>query len=176
MASKTKRFKPTTKMAPVRNLDEANEALLEIARRRIELRRIDADAEDAINNIKEEANEKAAPLQKEINYFEAGLAAYAEMSRDELFKDKKSVELNFGLMGYRKSTRISVSRKYTLDLLKKHGLTDAIKVKETPNKDILADYPDETLKKVKAKRVSDDKFWYEVKEEEVTQKGNSGSK
>lgn len=176
MPKTKKRFKPTTKMAAVRNLDEANEALLEIARRRIELRRIDADAEDAINAIKEEANEKASPIQKEIEHFEKGLAAYAEMSRDDIFTEKKSIELNFGIMGYRKSTRISVSRKHTLDLLKKHGLTEAIKVKETPNKDVLADYPEETLKKVKAKRVSDDKFWYEVKEEEVTQKGKSGDK
>lgn len=160
-------------MAPVRNLDEANEALFEIARRRIELRRIDADAEEAINAIKDEANKKAAPLQQEIAFYESGLTAYAEMSRDDLFKDKKSVELNFGLIGYRKSTKISVT-KHTLDLLKKEGLIDAIKVKETPNKDILADYPDETLKKIKAKRVIDDKFWYEVKEEEVTEKGGSG--
>lgn len=176
MSTRTKRFKPTTKMAPVRSLEEANHALLEIANRRIELRRIDADAEDAINLIKEEASEKAKPLQKEIDYFEKGLAAFAEMNREDIFKTKKSIELNFGVLGYRKSTKITVSRKFTLDLLKKLGLTEAIKVKETPNKDILADYPDETLKKVKAKRVSEDKFWYEVKEEEVTQKGNSGSK
>ncbi len=171
-----KRYKPTTKMAAVRSLEEANEALLQIAQRRIELRRIDADAEDAINAIKEEANKKAAPIQKEIDHYEKGLTAYVEMSREDIFTDKKSVELNFGIIGYRKSTRISISRKDTLDLLKKFKMFDAIKVKETPNKDILADYSDEQLEKVKASRVSDDKFWYEVKEEEVTLKGKSGEK
>lgn len=171
---KTKRIKPKTKMAPVRNLEEANQALLEIARRRLELKRIDADAEEAINNIKEEANAKAKPLQEEIAFYEGGLAAFAEMSKHEIFSKKKSIELNFGIMGYRKSTKVSISRKHTLRLLKEHGLTEAIKIKETPNKDVLADYPEDTLKKVKARRVSEDNFWYEVKEEEVTNKGNSG--
>jgi len=51
----------------------------------------------------------------------SGGSLYAEYNRDELFWDKKSVQLSFGIFGCRKSTSISV-KVSTLELLKKMGL------------------------------------------------------
>ena len=94
------------------------------------------------------------------------MAIYSEYNKEELFKDKKTIELTFGQFGFRQSTSISV-KKNTLDLLKEHGFREAIKVKESVNKDILRDWSDERLALVNAKRVVKDSFWVEVKENPV---------
>lgn len=156
-------------MAPVRNLDEADQALRRLAEISIQVKRIDADTDEAINAIKEEASDRIKPLNEECIRLEKGLTAFAEMSRADLFEKRKSIELTFGIFGFRKSTKISVT-KNTLGLLKKLGLLEAVKIKESVNKDVLADYPDQTLAKVKAKRKSEDAFWYEPKEEALSEK------
>jgi len=85
---------------------------------------------------------------------------------DALLSDKKTIELTFGLFGYRQSTSISVKRD-TLELLKKHGLEEAIVTKETPNKEVMRDWSEEKLALVDAKRVVEDKFWVEAKQNDV---------
>lgn len=163
----TKRRKPKPKMAPVRNLKEANQALSQIARHVNDLKRIEADSDDKIAEIKAAADKQVQPINEEIKALEAGLSAYSEMNREELFSDKKTQEVLFGFFGFRKSTKISLSRNHTLDLLKKFGLHEAIKIKETPDKKKMADYPDDLLEKVEAKRLIEDIFWYEIKQEKL---------
>ncbi len=166
--AKTRRVKPQ-KIIHMRDLGDVDNALLRIAQLKLGLKRIDADAEEAINGIKEQAAKQAKPLLEEIEKLENGIFAFSEYSKDQIFQKKKTVELNFGFIGYRKSTKISV-KKSTLDKLKEMGLSEAIIVKESPNKEILATFSDAILKQVDARRIIEEKFWYEVKEEEVTQK------
>lgn len=156
-------------MAPVRNLDEANEALGKIAKKANELSRVKADAEERINIIRQEADSEAKPLKQQIKALESGLTAFSEMSREELFSEKKTKEVLYGMFGFRKSTKISVTRKSpsTVELMKEMKWNAAIKVKETPDKTKLADYSDEDLKKVNARRKIKDTFWYEIKEEHL---------
>jgi phage host-nuclease inhibitor protein Gam len=167
MGKATSRRKPDN-LKPVKTMQEVDDALFQIAQYRIKLKKIDAEAEAQINIIKENAAREAEPIKAEIEKLENGIFAFAEFNKDDLFSKKKSVELNFGLLGYRKSTKISI-KKTTLEKLKAAGLLDAIIVRESPNKEVLATYPDETLKAVDAKRITEDNFWYEVKETAVTQ-------
>ena len=148
-------------------LKEADDVLFQIAQLRTKLKLIDADAEKEINKIREKAAAKAEGIKQMIEKLGASLQLFAETNRDELFAKKKSVELTFGFLGYRMSTRISV-KKSTVAKLKELGMLDCIIVKETPNKEALEKQPDAILKQVDAKRIKDDKFWYEVKEEEIT--------
>ena len=164
----TKRIKPKN-VIPVRSLPDVDDHLFKIAQMRTHLKRIDADAEEEINNIRERAAKVAEPLKDEIEKLEAGIFAFSEMEKNTLFTKAKSVELNFGFIGYRQSTKISIKAS-TVDKLREMGLQDAILIKESANKDIMATYPDEILKQADAKRIVEDNFWYEVKEEEITQK------
>jgi len=166
--AKSKRVKPQN-IVPLKNLNQVDDALFKIAQMRTKLKRIDAEAEEQINAIREKAAKEAEPLKAEIEKLENGIFAFSEYHKSELFDKKKTVELTFGFIGYRKSTKISV-KKTTVEKLKEMGLLDAIIIKESPNKEVLSQYPDEILKQADAKRVVEEKFWYEVKEEEITQK------
>lgn len=153
---------------PLSDTNAADQALFEIAQLRTRLKLIDAEAEEKINRIKENAAAAAAPIKEQISALEQALFFFTEENKFDLFsKNKKTVELTFGFIGMRKSSKITV-KKTTVEKLKEMELFDAIIIKETPNKDVLATYDDAILKQVDAKRVVQDTPWYEVKEEDIT--------
>jgi phage host-nuclease inhibitor protein Gam len=152
----------------IETLDAVNASLREIADLKRQCQIIDAEANEQIDRIKERAIEKAQKFQERIESLAKGIHFFAEKYREETFpKGQKTVELTFGLIGYRQSTKISIT-KGTLDLLKAEGLLDGIRTKEEVNKDAMKDWDDAKLKSVKAKKVIEDTFWYEVKEEAIT--------
>lgn len=158
------RFKPETKK--LESLEDVNFALREIGLMERELISIDTEANKHIAEIKTEAAKNGEKLRKRIAETSAKIQAFAEYNKDELFKDRKSVELSFGLIGYRKSTKISV-KKTTLELLKKMNLIRCIRVKEEADKEAMSALDDETLLQVDAVRKISDDFFCETKTEEV---------
>lgn len=102
------RYKPDT--GKLNSLDEVDLALKEIGLAEKELEAIDAKAAKEIAAIKERAAKEGEDLRRKIQDTAAKIAAYAEYNKGELFKDKKSVELTFGMFGYRKSTSIHVKK------------------------------------------------------------------
>jgi len=166
----TKRSKPSN-IIPLANTNQVDDTLLKIAQLKTELKRINADAEESINKIRNGAKNTAEPILAEIEKFGTSIFAYAEYNRSNLFGKVKTIMLTFGSLGYRQSTKISVSKK-TLDALKEMDMLDCISIKEAVNKDVLSTYPDELIKQAGAKKVVEDKFWYEVKEEEIVNTKN----
>ncbi len=160
------RSKPKLEIAKITSLKEADQVLHQIADLRAQIRKHEADADIAVNRVKEELKQKVEPLLKNIEALEKSLAVYSEYNKEELFKDKKTIELTFGLFGFRQSTSISV-KKDTLKLLKQHGFNEAIKIKEMVNKEAMREWSDERLNLVHAKRVVKDQFWVETKENDV---------
>jgi len=161
------RMKPKA-VESIRSNQEVDDAFFRIAQLRLLLKGIDADAEERINKIKAEAVKKAEPYRAEIEKLSNGIFVYAEYEKNNLFDKKRSVELNFGVFGYRRSSSIHV-KKTTLELLKQLGFSQAINVKEMVNKEVLGGYDDETLAKVDASREEKDEFWFEVKEQAITE-------
>lgn len=158
------RLKPSLKK--ISSLEEADLILKELGISERELEKIDADAQKKIGDIKADAVNKGEPLRKKMTELSTLLGAYAQYNQDELFKDKKTVELTFGCFGYRKSTSISV-KKGTLDLLKKLGLGQFIRTKEEPDKDKMSDLDDETLAQVEAVRKIKNDFFCQPNREEI---------
>jgi phage host-nuclease inhibitor protein Gam len=113
------RFKPNVKK--IESLEDANLTLREIGLLERELESIDGSAHKQIAEIKTAAVKTGEPVRKRIADLSALPGAYAEYNSAELFRDKKTVQVSFGIFGYRKSTSISV-RKTTLNLLEKLGL------------------------------------------------------
>ncbi len=163
------RMKPDV---PIRLKDNEalDKALYEIAQYRQECKRIDSEADARINDVKEAAAQLAEPIREKIEKLEQAIAAYVEYNRPELFKDKKSLELNFGIVGYRQSTRISISNKNTLELLRTLGFAGAIRTTEQVDKTVMAEWPDERLAEVEARKIVEDKFFYEIKEDAVAER------
>ena len=161
-----KRKKPEVKVKKITSLSEADAVLKRLAELNNNIKKIEAETDNKINEIKEAAKKEAEPILQEIEALEHSLAVYSEYNKEELFKDKKTIELTFGLFGFRQSTSISI-KKNTLELLKQHGFKEAIKIKESVNKEVMREWSDERLNLVNAKRVVKDSFWVEVKENPV---------
>lgn len=164
------RSKPKT-LYPVKDLKAANTCLGEIAQIKRAIAEINGTMNERIDQLKAEAEAQAAPMQARLNAMESGLLAFAEYNKADLFQDKRSCELDFGLLGYRKSSEIRPKAKHTLAMIlgriKELGFGAAIRVKEEVNKDELHTWTDERLDLVGARRVEKDTFWYECKEEEI---------
>ncbi len=158
------RYKPS--QGKLETLNDVDLALKEIGILERELEVIDADANKKILDIKNKAKEKGEVHRKKIAELSAKIGAFAEYNRDEYFANKKTVELTFGIFGFRKSTSISV-KKTTVELLKKAGLKDFLHIKETPDKDKMASLDDETLSQVDAVRKIKDDFYCQPNKEEV---------
>ncbi|MDR0456233.1 MAG: host-nuclease inhibitor Gam family protein [Treponema sp.] len=150
----------------IESLDQANLVLKEIGILEKELESIDSEAHKQIAEIKEEAAKKGQGIRKRITDDSQMLNAFAAYNKEELFKDKKSVQLSFGSFGYRKSTSISV-RKTTLELLKKLNLDKYIRVKEEPDKEAMSVLDDDTLAQVDSVRKVKDDFFCEADKEEI---------
>ncbi len=164
--AKDKRSKPVIEVKKISSLSEADGSLHIMADLKAKIRMVQADADIAVNAIKESMAEAVRPMLEQIEAMEKSLLVYSEYNRSELFGDKKTIELHFGLFGYRQSTSISV-KKTTLELLQKHGFEDAISIKPTVNKDVMREWSEERLGIVDATRVVEDKFWIETKENDL---------
>ena len=98
------RIKPMT--GKLESLEDVNLALRDIGLAERELTQIDTEAHKKIAEIKTAATEKGEALRKRIAELSTKIQAYSDYNRDELFKDRKTVELSFGIFGYRKSTKM----------------------------------------------------------------------
>lgn len=161
---KIMRIKP--QVGKLESLDDVNLALRDIGLMEKELDAIDAKAAKDIAEIKTKAAKDGEELRKDIATTAAKIQAYAEYNKAELFKDKKSVDLSFGKIGFRQSTKISV-KKTTLELLKKLGFKSCVRIKEECDKDAMGNLSDEDLKSVDAARKVSNDFFCEANMEEV---------
>jgi phage host-nuclease inhibitor protein Gam len=158
-----------TTVKEIKTLDEVNDALGEIGRIQIELSRIDSEAEGKINAVKDKASQEGKPLREKIDLIEESLVAYGEKHQKEICSNgKRSIDLTFGTIGFRFSSKISIGKKEkTLELLRQLYDGRGIRTKEDVDKEELSKWTDEDLATVKAKRVTEDTFFSDINEEAV---------
>lgn len=162
----TKERKRITTPQQIKNLDDANIALAEIGKLQFKLDAIDAKASEKIGKIKEQAAKEGEPARERIRELEQALALFAEYNKAELFKDRKTIALSYGNIGFRLSTKVHI-KKTTLELLKKLFGGKGVRIKEEVNKEELAEWDNDALAQVDAAKVSQDTFFYEVNKEEI---------
>ncbi|MBF0415622.1 MAG: host-nuclease inhibitor Gam family protein [Magnetococcales bacterium] len=166
----TKRVKPKATVS-IQNLEQADAVLAEIGEVQRQIDTIETRMNDAIDEIKEGASLQAQPLKERLERLSEGLAAFGDYQKEGFFKDRRTIQLTFGTLGFRKSSEIRavVGKKLAdvLDALKTHKFFEAIKKTEKVNKDVLRDWTDDRLALVHAAREEKDTFWYEIKEAEV---------
>ncbi len=158
----------------VTNLAEADKILEELADLERKTSAISNLLNETIDAAKAEAAEKTAVISARKQLLESALASYAVMNKATLFKDKKSLDLDFGILSFRRSTSIApagrgVTWEMILGKLKEQGLQEGIRVKESVNKEALLEWDNDKLEKVGAKRKTEDKFGYDLKQHEPGQ-------
>lgn len=158
-------------LQPIRTAEEANNALRELG----EIKRVTADIENRMNDdialIKQEAAREAAPHNSRRSALENGLLAYAEAQKEVIFKNRRSLKLDYGELGYRRSAELAPKKgatwKSILGKLKELAFKEAIRTKEEPDKEIMSQWPDERLELVDCERRQKDTFWFELDEEKL---------
>lgn len=152
----------------LRSWDDVNLNLKEIGECELAIEAIEADMNAKIHDLKLDAEMKARPYQDRIKKLAAEIKEFAEANRDDL--KGKTKQLNFGPVGFRRSTKILLKNvKATIKALKARGMTDCIIVKESVSKDNLKSYPDDVIAAVGAVKKVEDVFWYEVDREKIRQ-------
>ncbi len=152
----------------IRGLDAANMVLKEIGLLEGHIEKIDAEAHEAIAEIKATAAKAGERARKKIAELASMLGAYAQSEKGELFKDKKSIQLSFGVFGFRRSTSIRI-KKDTVELLKKLEHHECVRVKEEADKEAMANLDDDTLAQVDAVRKTKDDFFCEADRERINE-------
>lgn len=168
--SATARQKPAN-LTLIKDLKEADTALAEIAEIERRLAGIEATMNEGIDKLKAAAQRLSAPMQQRLDTLGNGLHAFAEHHKDDIFSKRKSVELTFGLLGFRLSTELRPLPKLTwkkvLELLKREGVDQAIRVREEVDRDVLHTFPDDELADLGVRRVPKDTFWYETRKQAI---------
>lgn len=146
-------------------------ALAEMAALDRKLSAIENEMREAIDNAKAAAGQLAGPLQARRKELADSVAVYAKLNRHELFPKNKSLDMGFGVIGFRASTRIvqlrGVTAEMTLERLHQYNFSDGIRMKEEINKEAALGWSDERLDLVGLKRQQADTFFIEIKQEDV---------
>lgn len=146
-------------------------ALAEMAAIDRKLSTIENEMREAIDAAKSKAGQLAGPLQARRKELADAVAIFAKLNRQELFSKSKSLDMGFGVIGFRASTRIvqlrGVTAEMTLERLHQYNLADGIRVKEEINKDAALGWPDERLELVGLKRQQTDTFFIEISRDDV---------
>lgn len=168
-----KRAKPQQLIAPIGSLEEADKALAEIAEIDRVIDAVNGRMNEEIDALKKETQASIAPHAERKEALGAGLYNFAELHKADLFAKRKSCELDFGLIGYRKTSalellkKISASWKVVLERIKECDLMEAVRLKEEVDKETMSKWPPERLALVGVKREERDEFYYETKQEVV---------
>ena len=156
----------------VESREQAEGTMAEIAALTRKLAALTVSMNKELDAAKDKAAQAAAPLAARLKELESGLAVFAVLNRKELFPDgAKSLDLGFGLIGFRASTKIvqqnNINAEMTLERLRKFKFVDGIRTKEEINKDAMTAWTDEKLETVGLRRQKSDGFFVEVKEDAV---------
>ena len=153
-------------------------ALREIAEAELALGDNEAELNRQIIGAKKVAEQESKPYADRISKLERDVKEFVTDHRDELGK-AKSRSLNFGEVGFRLSTTISVpkAKEKVAEIvrrLKARQMTDCIIVKEKISKDALRKYGEDTVNAVGATWKQKDTFGYEVFKDKVERTSSPG--
>jgi len=158
------------------DLPQADEALRQLAEIAREQERIENGLNDQIDQLKAAAKAQLAPLSASRKRLEDALAVFGTQRKADLFPEnkKRSQELTFGTIGFRKSNSLRLLAKHTwaqvLQRLQDLGFKEGVRTKLEVDKDALRGWPDGKLEDVGVKRETTDEFFIELKAEELADK------
>ncbi len=152
----------------IQDMAQADEVLARIGMLQRSISQIEGQMNASIDKAKAEAKELSAPIKAQIKELETALATFAEFNKADLFTKKRSMELDFGIFGFRKSSKLKTKTKWKWDMvlekIKEYGFLKAIRLKEDVNKDELRTWPRERLDSVGVELQETDEFYYEIDE------------
>ena len=164
-----RRTKSTPEKITIKIAVEADEGLKMIGALEdfVSTREIEHNA--TVAEMKAELVERCGPVKKSLKRWVAALKKWATKGA-EFPEGSRTLELNFGCVWFRWTPwriEFRLDEETVIERLRARGMTSCIRTVESVNKEALEAYDDDVLKAVGAYRDRDEKFYYEVKREEV---------
>lgn len=159
------------KEAPVlKNWEDVDAALKEIAEKEIRLDEIEGEMNKQINGVKIASALEAKPHQDRIDKLGKDIKEFVTEHKEEI--EGKTKQLNFGKTGFRLSTTLSLPAakdklEKIISKLRKRKMEDCIIVKESVNKEVLKKYDEEVIVEIGGTLKKTDTFWYETDREKI---------
>lgn len=146
-------------------------ALAEMAAIDRKLSAIENEMREAVDGAKAKASQLAGPLQARRKELSDAVTVYGKLNRQVLFIKSKSLDLGFGVIGFRASTKIvqmrGVTAEMTLERLHQYNLTEGIRIKEEINKETALGWSDERLELVGLKRQQRETFFVDIRQDDI---------
>lgn len=161
MGKQGKRVKSKA-ITPIADWSKADQMIRKIGSIQRMIQKTELKHKKRAEKVKGEMVKEVKPLQEKIGVLQRSLEAFA-LSRKKDFKKQRSRKLNFGDIGWRKSTITKIG-KNTLELIKKvfgPKAKNYITTTEKVDKDAVAKLSKESLKKIEAERVPKEVFFIE---------------
>ncbi|HWP58982.1 MAG TPA: host-nuclease inhibitor Gam family protein [Candidatus Acidoferrales bacterium] len=153
----------------VNSREEADLTLKKITALTLLIEAEERDAQTAIDAIRSRLLRETSGPREALALYEKALRTWAKTDRKNW--DGKSVELNFGTVGFRlpkAAIKLKLAVENIIERLRAKKMHTCIRIIEEVDKEALANYEDEVLLDVGCERTKPkDKFYYEIKREEV---------
>ncbi len=153
----------------IKDLQQAEGVLAEMSAIGRKLSLIEGAMNEEIDGVKARAQQEGAPLITRYGELEKAVKSFGTLNKSRLFAEKRSLELAFGTISFRQSTRIALQHRVTeemaLQALRELGLSEGIRTKEELDRTAMADWPDSKLETVGLKRRTTDTISVDVKSE-----------
>ncbi len=147
--------------------DEVTVALRDMRDIALRRRRAEIEMNNAITTIKDKFYQTDKPEKQAYDEIATNVKLYVEAHREE-FTDKKSRNLTFGTVGFRRATEIVTRNvKAIIAAAKHYAMDDCIDVTEKLNKTAMAKYDDNALEKIGAHRQEKDIYFCELDIDEL---------
>lgn len=163
MAKKpSNRVRSETLLISIPDWQEADQILKRIGDLQTGIACIEANAKNAIDDIKTELQAATGKPLADIKLHIESLQAFCANHPGD-FDKARSRKLQFGTVGWRLSKSIQIAKNTMQRLVELFGkkADDFLLVKKEVSKDAIADLEDETLREIGAKRISKDVFYAE---------------
>lgn len=173
--AKSNRVKSTAALLiPIASWQEADDLVRKAGDIQLDLNKHQRSAKMKIDRVKENLAAETAPLQEHLDHIVRSLEAFCDHHQED-FGKKRSRHLAFGIVGWRKSSKIRTKKTTLQKILDVFGRSASsyIRTKQEPDKEALAKLDDEQLKKVDAKREVTDDFFVEPDIPETADYGKS---
>lgn len=165
------RIKPKLIIPTLKSLDDVDNALAEIAANNRRIKASEGEMNAMIDDLKATAAQECAPLQHTVAVLEQAVLLYANTHKADLFSQRKSLGLKFGVIGMRASSKLKTLAKHTWERVLKtlidRGENDYIRVKKDVDKEALRGLSPEALNSLGLKIVQEEVFYYECSEQEL---------
>ncbi len=153
----------------INSRDDADRALQRIGELQRYIEGAESDCEDHVATFRQKMLDETAPWRETLAVNEAALKAWAKA--DQYTWPAKSLELVFGTVGWRKppaAIKLKLAIETIVERLRARRMHTCIRTTEEPDKEALAAYADDVLVELGCERTKPkDKFWYELKREEL---------